>query len=39
MNRMRLWLAKANPVVFVAFAGLAGFCAYFLPKMRSFVST
>ena len=29
MNRMRLWLAKANPVVFVAFAGLAGFCAYF----------
>lgn len=29
MNRMRLWLTKANPVVFVMFAGLAGFCAYF----------
>lgn len=29
MNRMRLWLTKANPVVFVLFAGLAGFCAYF----------
>jgi Family of unknown function (DUF5690) len=29
MNRMRLWLAKANPVVFVLFAGMAGFCAYF----------
>lgn len=29
MNRMRLWLARANPVVFVLFAGLAGFCAYF----------
>ena len=29
MNRMRLWLTQANPVVFVLFAGLAGFCAYF----------
>ena len=29
MNRMRLWLIQANPVVFVLFAGLAGFCAYF----------
>lgn len=29
MNRLRLWLARANPVVFVLFAGLAGFCAYF----------
>ena len=29
MNRMRIWLTKANPVVFVMFAGLAGFCAYF----------
>lgn len=29
MNRLRLWLMKANPVVFVLFAGLAGFCAYF----------
>lgn len=29
MNRMRLWLTKANPVVFILFAGLAGFCAYF----------
>ncbi|MEN5362777.1 DUF5690 family protein [Brevundimonas intermedia] len=29
MNRMRLWLTKANPVVFVMFAGLAAFCAYF----------
>lgn len=29
MKRMRLWLAQANPVVFVLFAGLAGFCAYF----------
>jgi hypothetical protein len=29
MNRTRLWLAKANPLVFVVFAGLAGFCAYF----------
>lgn len=29
LNRMRSWLAQANPVVFVLFAGLAGFCAYF----------
>ena len=29
MKRMRSWLAQANPVVFVLFAGLAGFCAYF----------
>ena len=29
MNRLRLWLARANPVIFVLFAGLAGFCAYF----------
>ena len=29
LNRMRSWLAQANPVVFVMFAGLAGFCAYF----------
>jgi hypothetical protein len=29
MNQLRLWLARANPVVFVLFAGLAGFCAYF----------
>jgi len=29
MNRLRLWLTRANPVVFVLFAGLAGFCAYF----------
>jgi hypothetical protein len=29
MARLRLWLARANPVVFVLFAGLAGFCAYF----------
>ncbi|WP_298745261.1 DUF5690 family protein [uncultured Brevundimonas sp.] len=29
MNRLRPWLARANPVVFVLFAGLAGFCAYF----------
>jgi hypothetical protein len=29
MERLRLWLARANPVVFVLFAGLAGFCAYF----------
>ncbi|AQR61307.1 hypothetical protein BZG35_06325 [Brevundimonas sp. LM2] len=29
MQRLRLWLARANPVVFVLFAGLAGFCAYF----------
>ncbi|WP_396592639.1 DUF5690 family protein [Brevundimonas sp. R86498] len=29
MERLRFWLARANPVVFVLFAGLAGFCAYF----------
>ena len=29
MNRLRHWLARANPVIFVLFAGLAGFCAYF----------
>ena len=29
MKRLRLWLTRANPVVFVLFAGLAGFCAYF----------
>lgn len=29
MKRMRLWLERANPVAFVLFAGLAGFCAYF----------
>ncbi|NBB64636.1 hypothetical protein GVN18_35860 [Pseudomonas sp. ODNR1LW] len=29
MDRLRLWLARAHPVVFVLFAGLAGFCAYF----------
>lgn len=28
-ERLRLWLARANPVAFVLFAGLAGFCAYF----------
>ena len=26
---IRRWLAKANPTVFIAVAGLAGFCAYF----------
>ncbi|GLK50381.1 hypothetical protein GCM10017620_33550 [Brevundimonas intermedia] len=29
MDRLRLWLARAHPVAFVLFAGLAGFCAYF----------
>lgn len=29
MKRVRLWLERANPVAFVLFAGLAGFCAYF----------
>ena len=29
IGRLRLWLARANPVAFVLFAGLAGFCAYF----------
>ena len=29
IERLRLWLARANPVAFVLFAGLAGFCAYF----------
>ena len=29
MERLRFWLARANPVVFVLFAGLAGFSAYF----------
>lgn len=29
MDRLRLWLARAHPAVFVLFAGLAGFCAYF----------
>ncbi|MDQ1154374.1 DUF5690 family protein [Brevundimonas sp. SORGH_AS_0993] len=29
MKRIRSWLAQAKPVVFVLFAGLAGFCAYF----------
>lgn len=29
MDRLRLWLARAHPVTFVLFAGLAGFCAYF----------
>lgn len=28
-ERLRLWLARASPVAFVLFAGLAGFCAYF----------
>lgn len=28
-ERLRLWLARANPAVFVLFAGLAGFSAYF----------
>lgn len=28
-ERLRLWLGRANPVAFVLFAGLAGFCAYF----------
>lgn len=28
-ERLRLWLARANPVAFVLFAGLAGFSAYF----------
>lgn len=29
IGRLRPWLARANPVAFVLFAGLAGFCAYF----------
>jgi hypothetical protein len=28
-GRLRLWLANANPIVFTAVAGLAGFSAYF----------
>jgi hypothetical protein len=28
-DSLRRYLARANPVVFTAFAGLAGFCAYF----------
>ena len=27
-GQMRSWLARANPVLFTVFAGLAGFCAY-----------
>ena len=29
IDRLRVWLVRANPVAFVLFAGLAGFCAYF----------
>ena len=28
-DSLRRFLARANPVVFTAVAGLAGFCAYF----------